>query len=72
LSQHSISRAIDGMRDAAEGRGKFDGLEAELSREREHRSGQKRQGFWVPHSVLATRVDNIVETATLGGDLFPG
>jgi len=69
LQRYSLSRAINSMCDAREGRGRFDGLEAEASREMELKTKQKPQGFWVPHSALSTRADNIVGTATLGGNL---
>jgi HK97 family phage major capsid protein len=69
--QYSLSRAILKAADAKEGRGRFDGLEAEASREVELKSGLRAQGFFVPNQLLGnqTRTDNIVGVASLGGNL---
>jgi HK97 family phage major capsid protein/HK97 family phage prohead protease len=68
-NQYSLSKAIMRAVDARDGKGRFDGLEAELSREMEIKSGMKPQGFWVPHTLLGSRADNTVGTATMGGNL---
>jgi len=63
-NRYSLLKAMNQMVEAREGKGRFDGIEAEVSREIEIRSGRKAQGFYVPWN-LATHRDMARETRTL-------
>jgi HK97 family phage major capsid protein len=47
----------------------IEGIEKELSDEVAKQIGRSPEGFWVPHTLLGTRADNTVGTATMGGNL---
>jgi HK97 family phage major capsid protein len=57
-NRYSLLRAMNRMVEAREGKAQFDGIEAEVSREIEIRSGEKAKGFFVPWN-LATHRDMI-------------
>jgi HK97 family phage major capsid protein len=62
---YSITRAIRNKLKAQNGEGRFDGIEAEVSREMAMLSGQDPQGFYVPDWFL-TRDLTVAPPATTG------
>lgn len=67
LSNYSLLRAMRGAMT-----GKLDGLEGEVSREIEMRTGKKAQGFFMPMSMSSNRaLDTTAGTGAVGVNLLP-